>query len=289
MKIAIIGAKETSSVMKRLREEASIRGYNLENINIISLDITDIENDKKINFLSDFDVVYFRRKFGSGLILQKIIPILSSRGVYCVNSGVLNTPFVLEKIFQTLHAKEHGLKVPKTYISTRGYMSFKKLADNIKVPFVGKTSVGSEGQGVSLIKSESDYVNFLLKHKGKNLLFQEFIPNSGDYRVFIIDGKVEAMFQRVAKKGQFLNNIAQGAVGKKVIDPSVGEKLSEIAKKTAKIFNLEISGIDIMQSDINKEFYFIEVNYIPGWAGAEEVTGINIGAKFMDFFERCSS
>ncbi len=92
-------------------------------------------------------------------------------------------------------------------------------------------------------------------------------------------------FHRIPKANDFRANISQGSSGTKIIDHELKMKLFTMAEKVTKTLNIEIAGIDFMQSDNTGEIYFIESNSIPQWEGLTKITGINISAKIIDYFE----
>ena len=122
-----------------------------------------------------------------------------------------------------------------------------------------------------------------LKSLQANILVQEFIKEAEgkDIRCFVVDGKVVASILREAKKGEFRSNIHQGGTARKV---KITAEEKKLAIKAAKIFKLDVAGVDIIRS--NKGPLVLEVNSSPGLEGIEAVTGIDIANSIILAIEK---
>ncbi|PSR06586.1 MAG: 30S ribosomal protein S6--L-glutamate ligase, partial [Bacteroidetes bacterium] len=73
----------------------------------------------------------------------------------------------------------------------------------------------------------------------------------------------------------------RGGLGEKV-------KLSSIEKKTAvaatKSLGLNIAGVDMLRSERGP--LVLEVNSSPGFEGVENVTGVDVAGKIIEFIEK---
>ena len=86
---------------------------------------------------------------------------------------------------------------------------------------------------------------------------------------------------REAKKGEFRSNIHQGGLAKKIRITTEERKL---AIKAAKIFKLDVAGVDIIRS--NKGPLVLEVNSSPGLEGIESITGKDIANNIILSIEK---
>ncbi len=156
----------------------------------------------------------------------------------------------------------------------------------LRFPFIIKPNKGSKGEGVALIHDlhEIDRSNKPLK----DLVFQNFIKNSGDYRVFILGGRVLGIIKRTAKEGGFLNNISQGGAAEVITDPKIQSTLRRIGTTIASVFELTICGVDVIYDEEEKKYYFLEVNTVPQWKGFQTATGINVAKEIVLFCKRLS-
>ena len=177
-----------------------------------------------------------------------------------------------------------GINVPKT----RTFASQSHIDSTIKAiggyPFILKKLKGTQGAAVFLINDVDKAHKKLGKYirKRKPFLIQEFIKESkgSDLRCFVVGGRVVAAMRRTAASGDFRANIHAGGIGE-IVELSKAENV--MAVKAAKILNLNIAGVDILQSDNGP--LLLEVNSSPGLQGIEDATQIDIAAHIIRFIE----
>jgi ribosomal protein S6--L-glutamate ligase len=97
----------------------------------------------------------------------------------------------------------------------------------------------------------------------------------------VVDGKVVASIQRVAKAGEFRANFHQGGVCQ-CIKISANER--KMAIKAAKVLGLSVAGVDIISS--KRGPLLLEVNSSPGLEGIEEATGRDIARDMIIAIEK---
>jgi glutathione synthase/RimK-type ligase-like ATP-grasp enzyme len=90
---------------------------------------------------------------------------------------------------------------------------------------------------------------------------QEYLPNTCDYRVLIMGNREPLQIKRTAVGGSHLNNTSQGGTAE--LSDDLPTEILENAKKLAKVFQLDIGGIDVLQNQANGQYYFLEVNNQP--------------------------
>ena len=152
-------------------------------------------------------------------------------------------------------------------------------------PLIIKLLESAQGKGVvsaETNKAAESVIN-AFKSLQANILVQEFIKEAEgkDIRCFVVDGKVVASIMREAKKGEFRSNIHQGGKARKV---RISAEEKKLAVKAAKIFKLDVAGVDIIRS--NKGPLVLEVNSSPGLEGIEGVTGIDIANSIISAIEK---
>ena len=151
-------------------------------------------------------------------------------------------------------------------------------------PVILKTPFGSFGKGVAIAESKRAVISalgFLWKQGGANIiLLQEYVRESKgkDIRIFVIDNEVVGGMMRLAQKGEFRSNIKLGGDGEKI---ELTQKEKDVAIKAAKALKLEIAGVDIVRG--KKGPLVLEVNANPGFKKLEEVTGIDIARKIIEY------
>lgn len=276
MKVLLSGGANPILEMHSLTDELQKRGVEVSfPSRLPGLDEID---DAFWEQYSDADLLYYRTGLGDALkfeLSKKIGP-----NIRVINREVLNNALLSNKLYQALQAQKVGVKIPVT-VPNRN--NFAELKNKLGVPFVLKGTNGIQGKEVFLIKDEEGYLSTHGTIKG-DVLSQEMIPNDGDYRVFVVGGKVSDIFKRVPVAGDFKANISQGGSGIPVVDEELREKLSEMALKITNQLKLDIAGIDIIRHSETGELYFIESNVNPGWKGLDEALGENTAAKIADWF-----
>ena len=179
----------------------------------------------------------------------------------------------------------HDIEVPKTYFPSSFQTNLRFMAEQVGgLPIIIKLIEGTQGIGVSLAHDFRTAKQVITEHNKfkKKYLIQEFVKESSgqDIRVLVVGGKAVSAMKRIAPEGEFRSNIHRGGRGEKVILTKAEEY---IAIKTAKVMNLSVAGVDILQS--NKGPLVLEVNSSPGLEGIEKYTGINIAEKIVEFME----
>jgi ribosomal protein S6--L-glutamate ligase len=278
MKFAIISKNSPIIEVKELKIVLEEKGHEVIFINPV-FSLNQLFSDDFWSTYLNVDLLYYRTGFGDAAGLELFRKLLDYN-IPSINKVVLRDIILSNKIHQLILMKKEGVLVPNTLIG-RGH-SYKNITEVLGGPFILKAANGIQGTRVFLIHTEEEYINKLSLIDG-DLLMQEFIKNSGDYRVFVVGSKVEAIFQRIPKEGDFRSNISQGGKGLPVPEGDLYNRLSEIALKVSSSQGLDIVGVDLMLSDENDQIYFIESNINPGWKGLEEVLGISMTSIIADY------
>jgi RimK family alpha-L-glutamate ligase len=149
----------------------------------------------------------------------------------------------------------------------------------ISFPCVTKISNSSQGAGVYKIENKSELTKFIEKNQNKNIIFQKFIDNDGDYRVLVIGGRSLGVMKRIRRSAEWRNNLSLQATSA----PVWNETIEKIAIKACKKIGLDFAGVDIIKA--GKKYYIIEINDVPGFKGFEGVfPNINVArilAKYV--------
>lgn len=209
-----------------------------------------------------------------------------------------------DKYLSYLLLLENNIKTPRTVnapftfknIGYNGDFSFlKDIEQNLKYPIVVKESKGSFGEQVHIVFNYEELLNITKKYALSDLIFQEFInttelniekisdkknfKNAKDIRIEIIAGECVAAMQRVAQDGDFRANATLGA---KIIKYNPTLEEISLAKDTARIFNLEIAGIDILNST-SGELFVCEVNSNAHFKLISQTCNVNVAEKIIRF------
>ena len=84
--------------------------------------------------------------------------------------------------------------------------------------------------------------------------------------------------ERTAPEGDIRANTSTGGVGNKV---ELSRHEIDLALKTAKAFELEIAGVDLIRS--NRGSLVLEVNANPGFKELEKVTGVDVAEAIIEY------
>ena len=111
-------------------------------------------------------------------------------------------------------------------------------------------------------------------------LVQEYIGESHgrDVRALVVGGKVVAAMRRVATGTEFRSNFHLGGSVEAV---EITPKLAQIAVNAAKILELDIAGVDLLESQRGP--LVLEVNSSPGLEGIEKASQINVAGAVASF------
>lgn len=204
-----------------------------------------------------------------------------------INRCLARLPRAAEKSFQ----QEYVQKKTKTIqcIPTFTFQSLQEVKaaiqdGTLRYPFIQKPNKGSKGEGVEMIRSEED-CDRVVKDVGRQV-YQNFIKNSGDYRVFILGGRMLGAVKRTASDGGHLNNISQGGTAEQTTDPKILARLRRIGTTVASIFELALCGVDVIYDEASGEYFFLEVNTVPQWKGFQEATGIDVAGEIVQYCKR---
>lgn len=299
MKILLITPYKKSPSLE-IKIEAEKRGHQVEILPLNVIDITDIKSNKIVKKMLEYDVIYIRTG-PLDIVINYINEYLKKNNKLLINSKVYSANVFNNKIFQVGKIASANINVPKSVMSS--YLDFIKIhkGENIEVlkekffldlvkeislPLIVKPLIGARGKNVYKINNYQDFLRFISKFENTaEFLFQEFIPNNGDYRVIVVGGKVIGLFKRVPSDGEFRANIALGGRGEIVTDQKLVKQIGDFALKACQVLEIEIGGVDVILSDKNGMLYFIEVNRSMQWEGFRETTGINVAAHIIEYFE----
>jgi RimK family alpha-L-glutamate ligase len=139
--------------------------------------------------------------------------------------------------------------------------------------------MGSLGRDFKLVENSQDIEEFFTEKHPYNFIAQPFLPTGEDYRVIILGDEVLGAMKRISPgKGQPTNASAGGIVEK----VELSKELYELAKRAADVMACEYCGVDIMLDKAGNP-YVLEVNRYGMFRAFEEVTGINVAGKMLDY------
>ena len=201
-----------------------------------------------------------------------------------------SSPERSNKIYQNSTMELEGIPQIPTVISKCSSIDSKFLIEKFGLPIVTKITDGSKGEGVEIKKTKIDLEKYLNKNKDKTIIFQKFIENDGDYRLFFLKNDFIYCIKRKTKdeKKEFRNNYSLGGTVERIND--LPKKAMEISKKAVKTMGFDVSGLDLIKDRNSDNWYILEVNSSPQFAATDGKKTIvdykEILDKFIDLIKR---
>lgn len=215
--------------------------------------------------ITSFNKVYFYGISDNLELACGISLLLPVWKIAFFDTFVMNT-ITNNKLTDTCRAYANGIDIPKTVFLSKDLIptGYKKIVENLSLPFVMKTTTGNKGKGVKLIEKEEDYIKSYQSDPTQTYIFQEYIENSCDFRVNVFGGKTRVITKRTRTVDKFRNNTHLGAREEFFLPTEVDNKIIKIAENMSKYCDINIAGVDVVQSSTNNKFYFLEINKDPG-------------------------
>lgn len=154
------------------------------------------------------------------------------------------------------------------------------VAKELGFPLVMKSSYGSFGAGVQLVRDMTELIETEQKNLYRPHFYQAFIAESSgrDIRVIVIGGKAAAAMERVAMNGEFRSNIELGGKGRKI---TLSPEYATLAERAAIALGLDYCGVDVLETSDGG--VICEVNSNAFFEGLENTTGINVAKKYAEY------
>jgi len=152
-------------------------------------------------------------------------------------------------------------------------------------PVVIKVKEGTHGIGcvnAPTPKVAREVIEALLRQGEGVVLVQQYLVKKKraaheDIRVFVVDMEVIGAMRRIAPEGEWRTNYALGA---RVVKHTITSEERELAIHACEALELEIAGVDLINFGTPK---VLEVNACPGWHGLQQVTGIKVAERIVDY------
>ncbi len=142
---------------------------------------------------------------------------------------------------------------PFTQILAQTETAIETILDGFCFPFVAKEVRNSMGQGVFLIETRKDFLEYA---KNNTVLYvQEYLPINRDLRLVLVGNKVVAGYWRIAAPGRFHNNVSCGG---SVSFENIPEGAIRLVESFAGATGINHAGFDV--AEVHGHFYFLEFN-----------------------------
>lgn len=285
MKLAILSREPNNYSTKRLIEACKKRGHKARVLNTLKFAI-DIEEQNPDLFyrqkpISHYDAVLPRvgasiTYFGTAIVRQ-----FQAMDVYSPNTadGILNSRDKLRS-FQIL--SKHNIGIPATTFVKDKKDVLPAIERVGGAPIVIKLLEGTQGIGVLLAHTQEMAMSIieLLQSQKQNILIQKFVAESKgkDIRAIVVGDQVVASMRRVAQGQEFRSNVHRGGKTESI---ELDEKYKETAIRAAKLMNLGIAGVDMLEGKDGPQI--MEINSSPGLEGIEGCSKLDVAGSIIDY------
>lgn len=272
-RILLIARARTSAALGRADAFAErVRKYVGDNIDIETCEISELffemssgkvaiyHPGKKFN-LRDFDLVVIRH-IGKYWVEAHAITR------YCEHFGIrytdeyLNRLLLDNKISTQFVLWFAGIKNwPHTFYGNQAEM--KRRFHELGGPAILKDNEGSKGRLNFLVSSPEELDDIHAQHPDTQFVLQECIPNSGDFRVLVLNDTPALVIKRSSQGDSHLNNTSQGGRAEIVPQEFLSGEVTEACVAAARAVKLQVAGVDVMFDDRDGAVYFLEINNAP--------------------------
>ena len=236
---------------------------NLEQTNLYFHRTTGIRYD-------DFDLAVSQFHSGHGLTITNPL-----RALEFFRSKERQALFFLENNFNSIET-----------VSYRGELNAKYwdiICDLSKdQKFIIKMVRGNQGIGVNLVNGLQSLKSFLETFhamKDQKFIIQPFIEHKKEWRVFILKNEIIGIIERTLHNDDFRGNSKRSSsLGKNI--KKIPREIQNEALRAVNFSGLDYCGIDIIED--GKNFYFLELNPVPGFEQLEELSGLNIARELIN-------
>ncbi len=204
----------------------------LEILNDEDFSLKFINEEKLLDYINnkvDF-VIYRGRDY-------RLLEKLQSKGIKTFNN-VLTNKIANDKYLTYEFLKENNLQYIDTYL------------DLSKFPCIMKSVSGHGGQEVFFAKTIEEVNQIKTEHPNLKFIFQEFLENNGDVRIYVLNKKVMVSIKRKSQV-DYRNNYSLGGEVE-LFEPS--QEMVESAIKVASLLKADFIGVDFL---LTKEGYKI--------------------------------
>lgn len=236
-------------------------------------------------FSRDFDIIISRPNFVEEPSIHSITTQLLVQSGFRVMNHRPALSLTKNKLSQKALMAEAGIPIPRWAI-IRHPDNIESAVEKLGFPIIAKVAFGTGGKGVFFaenLETLKPIADYLAIRDRNPVILEEFIAEAEhkDLRVFVVGDQVAAAMQRAAKDGDVRANLHSGGKGTPI---EVTKDEGEIAIRTAKLFELDCAGVDILRS--KRGPLVIEVNSNPGLEGITEATGIDVAGAIIELAEQ---
>ena len=172
-------------------------------------------------------------------------------------------------------------------IANNKYLTYQFLKEN-SLPFIEtsndpfypcimKSVSGHGGQEVFLVHNEDEKSNIQKEHPNLEFIYQEYLENNGDVRLYVLNKSVITSIKR-DNQNDYRNNFSLGG---SVEVYKASQEMVDAALMIARLLNADFIGVDFL---LTKDgFKIIEIEDPVGSRMVYKATDIDIIAKYIEY------
>ena len=214
----------------------------------------------------------------------RVVRQFERMGVYVAN-GADAIMRSRDKLTASQILSQKGVPVPKTALVTSWRDVERSISRVGGVPCIVKTSQGTQGDGVFLVRSirQAKELVYRLLAERNTVLVQEYIRESHgkDIRVIVVGGEVVAAMRRVSNGREFRSNYHLGG---RVEQIDLPDEYAKVAIDAANYLGIEVGGVDLLEGRMGP--ILLEVNSSPGLEGIEKASGVNVAGHIIEMITK---
>ena len=272
---------------RRLVDEADAAGMIVEIVDPLETSLVLDDRQGQVihqGWPLDVDAVIPRIGYSVTTEGVRVVRQFERMGVYVAN-GADAIMRSRDKLTASQILAQKGIPVPKTALVTSWRDVERAISRVGGVPCIVKTSQGTQGDGVYLVRSirHAKELVYRLLAERNTILVQEYIRESHgkDIRVIVVGGKVVAAMRRVSNGREFRSNFHLGG---RVESIDLPDEYAKVAIDAATHLGIEVGGVDLLEGRMGP--ILLEVNSSPGLEGIEKASGVNVAAHIIKMISK---
>lgn len=281
MRILIVHAIERKT-LDLLMDYWLSKGHYMLACNMNTIEIYDWKIFCHGEDIASFDIVLFREIRNHNEEAKMITTYLNEHKKIIIDERIRDGKW-WSKINTYLTLSQANISFPKTmFFPSIKDKDYSFIANTLWNIFITKTINGQQWKWVYLTNNTEEFEYLKKDHENEKFLFQEFIPNDWDIRVFIVWNTILWSIKRKWQEWEFRNNVALWGSAEKI---EISEEISKMALAAAKTLWLQIAWVDVIIHKISGKPYILEVNRSPEFEWFMEATSINVPKEIISFLE----
>jgi glutathione synthase/RimK-type ligase-like ATP-grasp enzyme len=244
------------------------------------IDYTDLafyingENTQIINInnkedIANYSYAYFKNHHQHQLAFT-VAEYLSYKNRPFADQEFLNS-MSASKLSEYMKLSRYGITLPKTICAQTSYLhkNFAEIKELLGLPFVLKEFKSDRGKFNYLISTKKDFVAILeTAPKDHIYMAQQYIPNNGFYRIYVMGKEAGLAVWRSAVKREdklkaHLNKPKGSANARNVPLSEAPGEAEDLAVRAANCLDRQIAGVDLVQDINTGKWYVLEANNDP--------------------------